>query len=90
MRKKETATFIINVHGIKSNGNREEKVDMNEKVRDYVNWFMENEDGQEWDISDIEYEMKRCRKDGEWFLEAMDEEAFTEFVHDVIELYVNR
>lgn len=61
-----------------------------EKVRDYVNWFIENEDGQEWDISDIEYEMKRCREDGEWFLDSMDEDEFTEFVHDVIDLYINR
>lgn len=61
-----------------------------EKIRDYVNWFIENEDGEQWDISDIEYEMKRCRADGEWFLYTMDDNIFSEFVHDVIQLYINQ
>lgn len=61
-----------------------------EKVVEYTDWFIENEDGQPWDIDDIAYEMRRCRDDGEWFLSQMSDELFDEFSHDVIEVYLNR
>lgn len=61
-----------------------------EKVREYADWFVENEEGEKWDIDEIAFELRRCRDDGECFLSKMGDETFGEFTHDVIDVYLNR